>query len=115
MELIGLKKCTTCKQVEKLLQDKNYNYTYREITVNVPTFEELQVWHKRSKVDVAKFWNTSSSHYREGNYKDLKSTMTADEQLAAISKDPYLCKRPILLTDDGAVYVGRDVKVFLSK
>ena len=31
MILIGYKKCTTCKGIEKMLDEKNIKYTYREI------------------------------------------------------------------------------------
>lgn len=42
MILIGYKKCTTCKGIEKMLDEKNIKYTYREIDKDVPTVKELK-------------------------------------------------------------------------
>ena len=31
-ELLGYKKCSTCKNVEKIIKDKGLDYTFRDIT-----------------------------------------------------------------------------------
>ncbi|MFR7870902.1 MAG: arsenate reductase family protein [Fenollaria timonensis] len=47
MILIGYKKCTTCKGIEKMLEEKNIKYTYREIDKDVPTVKELRSGTRR--------------------------------------------------------------------
>lgn len=114
MLVIGLKKCSTCLKVEKILQAKNLSYDYRDIVANPPTYAELTAWFAQTEQGIESFWNTSSAHYREGNYKELKKDLAAAEQLKLISHDPYLCKRPLLVTDDGKVFVGRKVQSYLE-
>lgn len=40
--LIGYKKCSTCKNIEKLLQEKNISYDYREIDKELLSVGELK-------------------------------------------------------------------------
>ena len=42
MLYICYKKCTTCKKVEKLMQDKKLSYQTREIDKESPSKEELK-------------------------------------------------------------------------
>ncbi|MBS5945487.1 MAG: arsenate reductase family protein, partial [Peptoniphilus harei] len=40
--LIGYKKCSTCKNIEKLLEEKNISYDYREIDKDLLSVDELK-------------------------------------------------------------------------
>lgn len=55
MLLICYKKCGTCRSVEKILQEKNIEYEYRNIDTENPTFDELKIWHEKSELDIQKF------------------------------------------------------------
>lgn len=115
MILIGYKKCTTCKGIEKMLDEKDINYTYREIDKDVPTVKELKKWHKASGLDIKRFFNTSGLVYRDMNLKDKLADMTDDEKYKLLSTNGMLVKRPILIKDDGSfVAVGPDVKKYLA-
>ncbi len=115
MILIGYKKCTTCKGIEKMLDEKDINYTYREIDKDVPTVKELKKWHKASGLDIKRFFNTSGLVYRDMNLKDKLADMTDDEKYKLLSTNGMLVKRPILTKDDGSfVAVGPDVKKYLA-
>lgn len=115
MILIGYKKCTTCKGVEKMLDEKSISYTYREIDKDIPTKKELKKWHKDSGLDIKRFFNTSGMVYRDNNLKDKLKDMTDSEKYDMLSKDGMLIKRPILLDDDGSfVAIGPDVKKYLA-
>ena len=111
--LIGLKRCTTCKDVEKLLQEHGKDYEYREIDKCPPTKEELKLWLEKTGLPISRFWNTSGMKYREENLAQKRKEWTEDKQLETIAEDGMLCKRPILLEDD-AIYVGPDVKKYLK-
>lgn len=63
--LICYKKCSTCKGVEKLMQEKGIEYDYREIDKDNPTAAELKEWHEKSGLPITKFFNTSGILYRE--------------------------------------------------
>lgn len=115
MILIGYKKCTTCKGVEKMLDEKGIKYTYREIDKDIPTVKELKEWHKASGLDIKRFFNTSGLVYRDMNLKDKLADMTEDEKYKLLSTNGMLVKRPILIEDDGSfVAVGPDVKKYLA-
>ncbi len=111
--LIGYKKCSTCKAIEKLLEEQGLSYTYREIDKDVPTAEELKSWREKTGLPLKRFFNTSGMKYRELGLKDKLPTMTDEEQFDLLASDGMLIKRPILLEED-AIYVGPDVKKHLA-
>ena len=111
--LIGYKKCSTCKNIEKLLQEKNIPYDYREIDKDLLSVEELKKIKDQAGVDIFKLFNTSGVRYRELNLKDKKNDMTEEEIFELLSTDGMLVKRPILLKD-GKAYIGPQVKKYLE-
>lgn len=111
--LIGYKKCSTCKNIEKLLEEKNISYEYREIDKDLLSPEELKKIKEMADIDIYKLFNSSGVRYRELNLKDKKKDMTDEEIYELLSSDGMLVKRPILLTGDKA-YVGPQVKKYLE-
>lgn len=111
--LIGYKRCSTCKNIEKLLQEKNIPYNYREIDKDLLSVDELKKIKDQAGVDIFKLFNTSGVRYRELNLKDKKNDMTEEEIFELLSTDGMLVKRPILLKD-GKAYVGTQVKKYLE-
>lgn len=114
MKLICYKRCTTCKGVEKMLEEKNISYEYRDIKEDNPTASELKEWHKKTGLPIKRFFNTSGKIYREENIKDKLPDLSNDEAYELLAKDGMLVKRPILFTDDGEIYVGPDVKKYID-
>lgn len=112
MELIGYKKCSTCKNIEKLLDQEDLDYHYREIDKETPSVEELKDLHKRSGLDIQKFFNSSGMVYRELNLKDKLKDMDLEEKYKLLASNGMLIKRPILVTKD-QVLVGPQVKKYL--
>lgn len=111
--LIGYKKCSTCKNIEKLLEEKNISYNYREIDNDLLSQEELKKIKDMAGIDIYKLFNSSGIRYRELNLKDKKKDMTDDEIYELLSTDGMLVKRPILLID-GKAFVGPQVKKYLE-
>lgn len=114
MKLICYKKCSTCKGVEKMLEEKDITYDYRDIKEDNPSASELKEWHEATKLPIKRFFNTSGKIYREENIKDKLPDMTNDEAYNLLSKDGMLVKRPILFTDDDQIFVGPDVKKYIE-
>ena len=114
MKLICYKRCTTCKGVEKMLDEKNISYDYRDIKEDNPTAAELKEWHEKTGLPIKRFFNTSGKIYREKNIKDKLPNLTNDQAYELLAKDGMLVKRPILFTDDGEIYVGPDVKKYIE-
>ena len=115
MQLIGLKKCSTCRDIEKLLARHQLTYTYREINLDNPTATELAQWYQQSgETTRKKFVNTSGLKYKELGLKDKWEHLSEAEQWALLATDGMLVKRPILITEDQQVYVGPAVKRYLD-
>lgn len=98
--------CSTCKKAKKWLDDHGLTYTARHIKEENPTYEELNRWLEVSGLPVKKFFNTSGLQYKTLGLKDKLPQMPEDEQLRLLSSDGMLVKRPIVVTEDGAVLVG---------
>lgn len=62
--LIGYKRCSTCKNIEKLLEEKNISYDYREIDKDLLSIDELKKIKDLAEVDIFKLFNTSGVRYR---------------------------------------------------
>ena len=88
MTFICYPKCTTCQ------------YTFRDIKMENPTYEELSAWHRRSGLPLKRFFNTSGLLYKSMGLKDKLPQMSEDEMLKRLAADGMLVKRPLLVGDD---------------
>ena len=100
LKFICYPKCTTCQKAKKWLDDNNIEYELRDIKLNNPTYEELSEWHKKSRLPLKKFFNTSGLLYKSMELKTKLPIMTEDEMLKLLATDGMLVKRPILVGDD---------------
>lgn len=98
-------KCSTCKKAENWLKENEISYELRNIKENRPSKEELEAWHKKSGLELKRFFNTSGMLYREMQLKDKLPSMSDEEKLELLATDGKLVKRPILVTED-KVFVG---------
>ena len=98
-------KCSTCKKAENWLKENEISYELRNIKENRPSKEELEAWHKKSGLELKKFFNTGGMLYREMQLKDKLPSMSDEEKLELLATDGMLVKRPILVTED-KVFVG---------
>ena len=96
-------KCTTCAKAQKWLEEKGVAHTVRDIKADHPTFDELRTWHEKSGLPLKRFFNTSGMLYRDLGLKDKLPGMSEEEQLALLSSDGMLVKRPLLITDKTAL------------
>lgn len=114
MIFICYPRCTTCQKAQKWLDEKGVRYEIRHIKENNPTAEEIKKWHELSGLPLKKFFNTSGLLYKELQLKDKLPTMSEDEQLALLSTDGMLVKRP-LLVDESFVLTGFKEKEWAEK
>lgn len=105
MTFICYPKCTTCQKAQKWLDENGISYTFRDIKMEKPTYEELSAWHQRSGLPLKKLFNTSGLLYKSMALKDKLPEMSEDEMLKLLATDGMLIKRP-LLVGDGFVLVG---------
>ena len=100
MLLVHYPKCSTCQKAKKWLDGKGAEFEERDIKEQNPTKEELKEWHRKSGMPLKKFFNTSGMLYREKNLKEALPNMTEEEQIALLSTDGMLVKRPLLISDN---------------
>lgn len=112
MEFICYKRCSTCKGVEQLMQEKGLTYNKRDIKEDNPTAEELKEWHQLANVPIKRFFNTSGKIYHEQQLKDKLPDLSDEECYDLLASNGMLVKRPIILTDDQC-FVGPDVKKYI--
>ncbi|AOZ92077.1 arsenate reductase family protein [Paenibacillus crassostreae] len=89
-------KCGTCRNAVKWLQSKGHELEMRNIFEEPPTVSELTVLIEKSSLDLKKFFNVSGEVYKEMGLKDKLQNMSRDEQIALLSSNGRLIKRPIV-------------------
>lgn len=114
MIFVGYPKCSTCKRIQKALEDHGVEFEYRHIVEDNPTREELEAWWKKSGLPLSRFFNTSGMKYRELGLSKKRKEMSEEEQLDLLATDGMLVKRPILVSDD-FVLVARDIEKWLAE
>ncbi len=105
MILIEYKKCSTCKNANKYLKEKNINYQTREITTDTPTIKEIDTWIKKYNIDIKKLFNTSGLVYKNLNLKNKLNNLSYEEKLNLLSSNGMLIKRPIFITENN-IFIG---------
>lgn len=100
MLLLEYPKCSTCKKAIAWLKKHELEFTDRHIKDQPPTVDELKEWYRKSGLPLKKFFNTGGMRYKELGLKDRLMQMSEDEQIALLSSDGMLVKRPLLITDE---------------
>ncbi len=98
-------KCGTCQKALKWLKSHDIEVELRDIVDDNPKIEELDQWHKMSKLPLKKFFNTSGLVYKAMDLKTVLPNATQEYQLELLASEGKLVKRPILVCD-GKVLVG---------
>lgn len=97
--------CSTCQRARKWLAERGLSCEERDIKTQNPSAEELRRWHRLSALPLRRFFNTSGLAYRALALKDSLPQMDEEEQLALLSSDGMLVRRPLLI-DGERVLVG---------
>ena len=100
MVFVCYPKCTTCQKAKAWLAEQHIAADVRDIKLENPTAEELQLWWKLSGLPLKKFFNTSGLQYKALGLKDKLPAMSEEEQIALLATDGMLVKRPILVGED---------------
>ena len=100
MLFLWFPKCSTCQKAKAWLDQRGISYDLRDIKLNNPTAEELTAWYQKSGLPLKKFFNTSGLQYKALGLKDKLPEMSEADQLALLTTDGMLVKRPLLVGDD---------------
>ncbi|MFD2613692.1 arsenate reductase family protein [Paenibacillus gansuensis] len=97
-------KCGTCRNALKWLQAQGIETELIPVFEEPPAKEQLTEMVKASGMPVKKFFNTSGEVYKEMQLKDKLPSMSEEEQIALLSSNGRLIKRPL-------AYDGRKVTI----
>ena len=114
MTVLAYRKCSTCLKALKWLDENGVKYEERAIIEDNPTAKELKEWHKKSGLDLNRFFNTSGILYREMKLKDKLPYLSDKEKYDLLASDGKLVKRPLVIGDDFAL-VGFKEKEWKEK
>ena len=98
--------CSTCRRAQEWLDRNGLAYTFRDIREARPTEAELRTWLARSGLPLQRFFNSGGLLYRALELRERLPEMTEAEQLRLLAGDGMLVRRPLLVTEEGAVLVG---------
>lgn len=105
MLLVWYPKCTTCQKAKKWLDDNGIEVETRHIKEENPSYDELNLWYRKSGLPLKNFFNTSGLLYKSMQLKNKLPAMSEEEQLRLLASDGMLVKRPIIVDCD-TVLVG---------
>lgn len=108
--LIEYPKCSTCQKAKKWLEINNIEFIDRNIITETPTVEELTEWITKSGQEIKKWFNTSGVKYKELNLKEKLETMSEKEKIELLASDGMLIKRPIFISNKGALSGFQEAK-----
>lgn len=100
MLVLIYRKCSTCLKALKWLEEHHIDFEERPIVEQNPTYEELELWYKKSGLPLKKFFNTSGMLYKEMQLKNRLLEMSEEEQLKLLATNGMLVKRPLVIEDD---------------
>ncbi len=93
-------RCTTCKKALKWLDDNGIAYETIDIKADHPDESALRKYYSMSGLPLKRFFNTSGIPYREMELSKKLPDMSEDEQLALLSTNGMLVKRPLVVGED---------------
>ena len=109
MVFICYPNCSTCKKIQKELEDNNIELEIRNIKENIPTIEEITTWLNLSNKEIKSFFNTSGLVYKELKLKDKLPSMSTEEKIKLLSTNGMLIKRPIIINNN-QIIIGNNKK-----
>lgn len=102
-------KCSTCAKAARWLDEKGISYSFRDIKLDNPTYDELKAWREKSGLPTRRLFNMSGMRYRELSPRDRLERMGEEERFRLLASDGMLVKRPVLVSDSFAPF-GFDEK-----
>lgn len=104
MEFYGYKKCSTCRQAYKVLQDNDIEVEFQDFVQVPPTREQLLDFASKTPGGLLDLVNPRGTRFRELGLKD--QTLTDEQWLDLLTREGKLLKRPIVVLDNGTLSIG---------
>ncbi len=112
--LYGLRTCDTCRKALKALASGGVSAAFVDVRAEADLATLAPIWLQAVGVDA--LVNRKSTTWRALSDDERAAASTGAEAAALLSAHPTLVKRPVIVTADGAVYVGwtHDVQAALG-
>jgi arsenate reductase len=95
----GYRKCSTCREAMKWLEQRGIPVEVREIRETPPSPRELAAALRLLGGDRKKLLNIAGAEYRAMGLKDQIATLSDESLFALIQQNGNLCKRPFLIDE----------------
>lgn len=92
-------KCSSCQKALKFLKEKNIQFIQRQLPIERPTIEELELMLKHQNGDLKRLFNTSGQLYKEMELSLKLKNTPLEEALKLLNTHGMLIKRPFLISD----------------
>ena len=96
-------RCSTCKKALKWLENNKIEHIVIDIKINHPDEKTLRALHKKSGLQLKRFFNTSGQLYREMELSKKLPDMSEDEMFKLLASDGMLVKRPLLVAENAVI------------
>ena len=110
IQLYSYTACGTCKKAIKWLKENKINFEERDIIQDSPSDEIITSAISQLKARKL-ILNTSGKSYRSMGAAKAKG-MSDQELIEALTNDPKLIKRPLLLMGNGKILVGFNAELW---
>ena len=112
LRVYSYSRCGSCRKAIDWLKKNNLEYQLIEILETPPT-EELLRQAANSFGSIKPLFNTSGRSYRELGASFVRS-LSDDEAINAIVKDPKLIKRPFLVKGESCFLIGFKIEDWIQ-
>ncbi len=96
------RKCSTCRDAKKALDGLGVEVDERDFFENAMSREELGGLVDAIGIDSLFSWRSPSAK----QYRERRATVTQDELIEAMLREPRLIRRPIVISDHAEPIVG---------
>ncbi len=103
-------KCSTCQKAKKKLEEMGVAFELRDIVLDTPTARELKEWIEKGNIELKKLYNVSGNLYKSMDMKNKRLQMSEEEQIALLSENGMLLKRPLLIGDSNVLVGYREAE-----
>lgn len=103
IKIYGVNTWSSVRKAVSFFKQKNINHQVIDLKREVPTKEEIKLFHEDSGLDIKNFFNTNGKVYKELGLKDKLDSLTLDEKYGLLVNNGMLIKRPLVVDIDKIV------------
>lgn len=103
MKVYGITTCGSVRKAQSFLKAKGLAYDFVDLKKEAVSIETLTIWLQKKPMSL--LFNTRGTKFKT---LGLDKTISDEEKIVWLQKEPLLYKRPIIECDNGELLVGFD-------